>query len=132
MKIYKDQTKDRNIITAIINTLAPSLAEEGTRTIEDLKRLMVFLGGRKQKCYSIKKKKNIFQGRLPTTLLKIERLVVFKKTMENLKQMILKKDEAMQHFMIKVNKYKRINVQTLQSQVLDSVENDETHEETQD
>ena len=32
---------------------------------------------------------------------------------------------------MEINKYKRINVQTLQSQVQDSVENEETHEETQ-
>ena len=32
---------------------------------------------------------------------------------------------------MELNEYKRINVQTLQSQVQDSVENEETHEETQ-
>ena len=32
---------------------------------------------------------------------------------------------------MEINKYKPINVQTVQSQVLDSVENDKTHEETQ-
>ena len=40
--------------------------------------------------------------------------------------MILKKDEAMQHFLMEVNKYKHIIVQALQFQVLDSVENYET------
>ena len=33
--------------------------------------------------------------------------------------------------MIEVNKYKRINVQTLPSQVQDLLKNDKTHEETQ-
>ena len=32
---------------------------------------------------------------------------------------------------MEINKYKRINVRTLQPQVQDSVENEETHEETQ-
>ena len=45
--------------------------------------------------------------------------------------MILKKDEEMQHFLMEINNYKHINVQTLQSHVLDLVENAETHEETQ-
>ena len=40
------------------------------------------------------------------------------------------KDEAIQSFLMKVNKYKCINVQTLPSEVQDSVENDKTHEET--
>jgi hypothetical protein len=45
LNIYKKkQTKDRNIITAIINTSA-LLGEEGTRTIEDLKRKMVLMEG---------------------------------------------------------------------------------------
>ena len=33
--------------------------------------------------------------------------------------------------LMEINKYKHINVQTLQSQIQDSVENKETHEETQ-
>ena len=32
---------------------------------------------------------------------------------------------------MEINKYKHINVQTLQSQIQDSVENKEAHEETQ-
>ena len=32
---------------------------------------------------------------------------------------------------MEINKYKRINVQTLQTQALDSVENDKIHKETQ-
>ena len=57
--------------------------------------------------------------------------VVFQITIDNLKQIILKKDEAIQNFLMEINKYKRINMQTLQPQVQDSVENEETHEETQ-
>ena len=41
------------------------------------------------------------------------------------------KDEAIQHFLMDLNKYKCINMPTLQSQVQDSVENYKTHEETQ-
>ena len=37
----------------------------------------------------------------------------------------------MQHFLMEINNYKHVNVQTLQSHVLDLVENAETHEETQ-
>ena len=39
--------------------------------------------------------------------------------------------ETIQYFLTKIKKYKCINVQTLQSQVQDSVEKDKTHEETQ-
>ena len=41
------------------------------------------------------------------------------------------KDKAIQLFFFMKKKCKCINVQTLQSQVQDSVENDKTHEETQ-
>ena len=34
------------------------------------------------------------------------------------------------HFLMEINKYKHINVKTLQSQVQNSVENKETHKET--
>ena len=57
--------------------------------------------------------------------------VVFKITIDNLKQIILKKDEAIQNFLMELDEYKRFNVQKLQPQVQDSVENEETHEETQ-
>ena len=36
-------TKDFNYMRAVINTLSPSLWEEGTKTIEDLKRQMVIM-----------------------------------------------------------------------------------------
>ena len=70
LKIYKNQTKDRNIITAIINTSAPSLGEEGTRNIEDLKRQMVLMEEENKNAIQKRKRKNIFQRRLPTSLLK--------------------------------------------------------------
>ena len=57
--------------------------------------------------------------------------VVFQITIDDLKQIILKKDEAIPNFVMKINEYKCINVQTLQSQVQDLVENEETPEETQ-
>ena len=39
----KGLTKDINDMRAVINTSAPSLGEEGTKTIEDLKRQMVLM-----------------------------------------------------------------------------------------
>ena len=36
-------TKDINNMRAVIKTLAPSLEEEGTKTIKDLKGQMVFM-----------------------------------------------------------------------------------------
>ena len=40
-------------------------------------------------------------------------------------------DEAIQNCLLQINKYKCINVQSLQPQVQNSVESDKTHEETQ-
>ena len=40
---YVGLTKDRNNMRAVINTLAPSLGEEGNKNIEDLKRQMVLM-----------------------------------------------------------------------------------------
>ena len=40
---YKGLIKDRNNIKTVINTSAPSLGEEGTKTIEDLKRQLVLM-----------------------------------------------------------------------------------------
>ena len=57
--------------------------------------------------------------------------VVFQITIDDLKQIKCKNDEAVQTFLMEINQYKHIKVQVLQSQVQDSVENDETHEETQ-
>ena len=56
--------------------------------------------------------------------------VVFQIKIKDFKPIILIKDEAIQHFLMELKKYKCINVQTLQSQVQDSVENYKTHEET--
>ena len=50
---------------------------------------------------------------------------------DDLKQIILTKDKAIQNFLMEINKYKHMKVQTLQSQVQDSVENEEIPEETQ-
>ena len=52
-------------------------------------------------------------------------------TIDNLKQIKLRKEEAIPNFLMEINKYKHINMQTLQSQVQDLVENEETPEETQ-
>ena len=56
--------------------------------------------------------------------------VVFQITIDDLKQILLMKDEVIKLILMELNKYKCINVQTLQSQVQDSVENYKTHEET--
>ena len=59
LKSYKKQkkkkgdNKDINDMRAILNTSAPSLGEEGTKIIEDLKRQMVLM---KKKNIKIKKK----------------------------------------------------------------------------
>ena len=57
--------------------------------------------------------------------------VVFQITIDNFKQIICKNEEVVQHFMIELIEHKRIKVRTLQSQVQDSVENEETHDESQ-
>ena len=49
--------------------------------------------------------------------------VVFQITIDDLKQPILMKDEAIENFVMEINQYKCINLQTLPSQVQDSVEN---------
>ena len=41
-------------------------------------------------------------------------------------QIILKKDEAIQNFLMTLNEYKHVNLTKLQPQVQDSVENEET------
>ena len=72
LKSYKDQTKERNNIITIINNSAPSLGEEGTRTIKDLKRQMVLMEEENEKLFN-KEKKNIFHGRFPKNYPKKER-----------------------------------------------------------
>ena len=56
---------------------------------------------------------------------------MFQITIDNLKLIILKKDEATQNFLTEINKYNCIIVQTFQSPVQDSVKNNKTHGETQ-
>ena len=72
LKSYKNKTKERNNIMAIINNLAPSLGEEGTRTTEDLMRQMVGMEEENKKLFN-KEKKIIFQGRYPKSFPKKER-----------------------------------------------------------
>ena len=57
--------------------------------------------------------------------------VVFKITIQDLKQIILKKDESILNCLIKINHNNCITVQQLQSQVQDAVVNKEKHEEMQ-
>ena len=47
--------------------------------------------------------------------------VVPQKSIEDFKKKELQRDEAISHLLVEINKYKRITVQTLQSQVQDSV-----------
>ena len=57
---------------------------------------------------------------------------MFQITIDDLKQIVCKNDKAVQNFLMEINEYKCIKVQALQSKVLDLVENDKTHAETQD
>ena len=80
-------TKDINDMKAVLNTLAPSLGEEGTKTIEDLK----------EKNMNLFNEKNIFQRRFQKAFQNRKDLeVVFQITIDNYKQIILKKNEAIQ------------------------------------
>ena len=54
-------TKDINNMSSFINTSAPSLGEEGTKTIDYLKRQMVLMEGE----YSMKKYSSRFPESLP-------------------------------------------------------------------
>ena len=125
----KGLTKDVNNMRAVINTSAPSLEEEGTKTIENLKRKMVLIEEENIKLFNEETyvKENFqkaFQNRKDLD-------VVFKTTIDDLKQIILKKYEATQNFLMELNKYKRITMKKLKPQVQESVENEDTHEETQ-
>ena len=55
---------------------------------------------------------------------------MFSITIADLKQIYLRKIKRYQ-ILMEINKYKRLNMHTLQSQIQDSVENKEKHEETQ-
>ena len=58
---------------AVINTLAPSLGEEGTTTIKDLKRQMVPME-EENISYSIKKKKKTCLRKIPKKPSKIGKI----------------------------------------------------------
>ena len=96
-------TKDRNNRRAVINTLAPSLGEEGTKTIKDLKRKMVLMEKenirmkKKKKTYFTEYSQKAFQNRKDLE-------VVFKITIDDLNQLILMKDEAIHNFVMEINK----------------------------
>ena len=63
MKIYKNQTIDRNI-TAIINTSAPSFGEEGTRIIKNLKKKILLKDVQNKNAIQERKRKYI-SGKIP-------------------------------------------------------------------
>ena len=65
-KENKGVTKDITDMRAVINTLAPSLWEEGSKTIEDLKRQMVLMEEEDIKLFN--KEKPIFQRIIPKSL----------------------------------------------------------------
>ena len=67
----KSLIKVRNNMRAFINTSAPSLGEEGSKTIEDLKRQMVLL--EKENIKPFNEKENIFQRGFLKSLKKSER-----------------------------------------------------------
>ena len=86
---------------AVTNTLAPSLGEEGTKTIEDLKRQMVLMEKENIKLFN--KEKHISKKMPKKTLQNRKYLeVVFQITIDNLKQ--IKKDEAIQNFLMEIKK----------------------------
>ena len=63
-------TKDINNMRAVIETLAPSLEEEGTKTIKDLKRqIYFFLWGKRISIYKWRRKKHILT-KIPKSLSK--------------------------------------------------------------
>ena len=68
----KGLTKYIKDMWAFNNTSAPSLGEEGTKTIGDLKRQMVLMEEENIKLFN-EEEKNIFQRRFPKSLPKQER-----------------------------------------------------------
>ena len=92
---------------AVITTLAPSLGEEGTKTIKDLKRKMVLM--EKENIRMKKKKKKNFTEDSPKAFQNRKDFeVVFQITIDDLKQLILMKDEAIHNFVMEINKTKNI------------------------
>ena len=61
----KGSTKNINDMRAVINTSAPSLGEEGTKTMGDLKRQMVLMEEENIKLFN---EKTIFQKRFTRSL----------------------------------------------------------------
>ena len=77
---------------AVINTLAPSLREEGTKTIGDLKRQMVLMEEENIKLF--KEEKKYFNEDSWKAFQNSKDLeVFFSITIADLKQIILKKDK---------------------------------------
>ena len=87
---YKGLTKDINDMRAVINALAISLGEEGTKTIRDLKRQMVLMEEENIKLFN--EEKNILMKipKKPSKIVKMLRLF-FSITIADLKQIILLK-----------------------------------------
>ena len=87
----KGLRKDINNMRAVINTSAPSLGEEGTKTIEDLKRQMVLMEEENIKLFN---ENTYFQEDSPKAFQNRKDLkVAFQITIDDLKQKILKKYE---------------------------------------
>lgn len=87
----KGLTKDINDMRAVINTLAPSLGEDGTTAIEDLKCQMVLMEEENIKLFN---EKIEFKEDSPKAFQNSKDLeVVFSITIADLKQIILKKDK---------------------------------------
>ena len=61
----KGLTKNINNMRAVINTSAPSLGEEGTKTMGNLKRQMVLM---EEENITLFNEKKIFQKRFPKSL----------------------------------------------------------------
>ena len=114
---------------AVIDTLAPIFGEKGTKTIEDLKILIIVMEEENIKLFNEKTQFNKYSQKSFQNSKYLE--VVFQITIDDLKQTILQKEEEILNFLMKIKKYKCNNVNTLQSQIQKSVENKEAHEEIQ-
>ena len=88
-------TRDINDMRAVINTSAPGPGEEGTKTIEDQKRKMGIMEEENIKLFNDKlyfkeESQKAFQNNKDLE-------VVFQVRVDDLNQIILKKDEAIQN-----------------------------------
>ena len=89
-------------------------------------------GRREHKAIQSRRRRTYFKENSQKTLQNRNDLkVVSQITMENIKQILLKKDEAIQKLLMEINLYKCNNLQKFESKVPDSVENKETYEEMQ-